>query len=521
MSFRTTVPRAAFLVSLLVMACSTPRSDPLPDGGTGDGGNGGGGKGGQGGPSGSGGGQSGGAGQTSPGGGATGQGCEAGFHSCNGVCVDIKDPQTCGAGCVACPTSADGASTCDGERCKLACNTGFHECDAKCVSDMSPTTCGKMSCAACPTPAGGEATCDGTQCKFNCLGNTEPCAGSCIAKGTVCDGKCAAGTLMCKGVCVPMASVPREDCLNGEDDDCDGMPDCADPDCAPVALCVPSPGDFRLVARLTSKSDACPTSFQNKLELGTVDAGSRDCDTSSCKCTGKMTCSKPKLYAYTCTNPPDEPVDQREPRCEEQCRQSIDEVEITVPAGSSGCTLTEAAKPSTTYFDESGGIRVGPTTGTPSCQASGSAKPPAVVMARQAAFCEAQKTSAGGCAAGQVCAPRPTVPLCVLAAGSKACPTGYSGKDDKWFTGYTGQRTCGGCSCGSPQGGSCSAIVEVGYDGCSALMQLAAGSKSCKYIYHPNALFGTPTSTAPGCSSGKSTVDKDVVQTGQQTICCL
>ena len=61
--------------------------------------------------------------------------------------------------------------------------------------------------------------------------------------------------------CVPKT----EDCLNGLDDDCDGLADCADPDCVPTTVCVPS-----LTGQVgtTITAGTCPAGFAPRATRG-------------------------------------------------------------------------------------------------------------------------------------------------------------------------------------------------------------------------------------------------------------
>ena len=74
--------------------------------------------------------------------------------------------------------------------------------------------------------------CDGAGfCRFSF--NSAPCddGNACTSNDTCSAGACHAGTLIC---CSP---GPEANCVNGVDDDCDGLTDEADPDCS----CIPGP----------------------------------------------------------------------------------------------------------------------------------------------------------------------------------------------------------------------------------------------------------------------------------------
>jgi hypothetical protein len=127
--------------------------------------------------------------------------CPPGKNPCGGICVDAKSLTACGPGCLPCPTSPSGQSSCDGEKCLLTCNPGFHRCGDACVSDGDVKTCG-VSCSPCQPPIGGTATCDGTRCGGECPSGTKLCAGACIPANQACMGQCPAGRHDCSGNCV-------------------------------------------------------------------------------------------------------------------------------------------------------------------------------------------------------------------------------------------------------------------------------------------------------------------------------
>jgi hypothetical protein len=127
--------------------------------------------------------------------------CPPGQNPCNGICVDRASISTCGTACVTCPTSPNGQTSCDGDKCVLACNTGYHACGNTCASNSDPLTCG-TGCSPCPIPGGGSATCNGTQCGTTCPAKTKLCNGVCLEEGKPCGGTCPAGTHNCNDNCV-------------------------------------------------------------------------------------------------------------------------------------------------------------------------------------------------------------------------------------------------------------------------------------------------------------------------------
>jgi hypothetical protein len=132
----------------------------------------------------------------------------------------------------------------------------------------------------------------------------------------------------------------------------------------------------------------------------------------------------------------------------------------------------------------------------------------------------------GGCAAGQVCAPRPSADymgaLCVEADGDVACPSGWTTEQRTAYTGGTDARVCSGCACMSDvscaNDGSYTAYDENNCTGPSALV-----STSCTDV---SAHLGTTGSLKPKVASvvngqcGGGDPMGAVVGTGPITLCC-
>lgn len=140
---------------------------------------------------------------------------------CNGA-VDDNVYMDCYGG----PSSTLGVGVCRAGRTQ--CRSGMF---GACVGDVRPSTevCGN----------GLDENCDGRDepCAAPCAGDSRigaPCtagAGACARTGTwVCRG----GTAACDAAPGPTST---ESCTNRLDDDCDGLVDCGDADCATDAAC--------------------------------------------------------------------------------------------------------------------------------------------------------------------------------------------------------------------------------------------------------------------------------------------
>jgi hypothetical protein len=188
-------------------------------------------------------------------------GCQIGFHSCSGTCVDSKLPGNCGVACTPCPTIAGGDSTCDGVKCGVQCPAGKkpcidscvdegaacedkcpagkNPCNGICVDRSSVSTCG-TACVTCPTSPNGQTACDGDKCVLacstgyhacgnTCASNTDPltcgtgctpcpipAGGSATCDGTKCGTSCPANTKICNGECIDQGKACDGSCPTGK-----------------------------------------------------------------------------------------------------------------------------------------------------------------------------------------------------------------------------------------------------------------------------------------------------------------
>jgi hypothetical protein len=246
------------------------------------------------------------------------------------------------------------------------------------------------------------------------------------------------------------ASPPVEDCLNGVDDDHNGLVDCADPACQAGYACIPAPtGAFDAVTTYAvSPTDAgtlpsCDDKTPAKLYYGGPAANPGvTCSPCSCgaptgACVGDSTVEC--FVRNDCNNPSPLGTFTTGPTCTMQKK---------IGGGPNGC------KASTPTYQ---GGTCAPSGGTPS-------KDP--LFAQAFALCEAplgpNPGGGGGCDAGYVCVNKSsdagTAAACLrpLEAGVD-CPTEWSAKTTLYpAAGVTDSRGCTTCSCGPDVGGSCS-----------------------------------------------------------------
>jgi hypothetical protein len=302
------------------------------------------------------------------------------------------------------------------------------------------------------------------------------------------------------------ACVPKtEDCFNGTDDDCDGMPDCADPDCTPTAVCVPRPsGDVgTTVPALCPPGFATPTSYGSNLQ-----AGGTACTGCSCGGGAVTSCSS-MLTTYT---------------SQADCLAGVNgRAAASVSSTTPDCFTPDNNTPNV-Y-----GAGLSPwAVGTTPCVPSGAPVKPPASFATTSIFCKASRVSdvgKTGCAAGFVCAPKPASGACVLLADTAACPTGTK-LSSVLYTSLQDGRTCSACSC-TLKGASCDSLtLMMGSDySCGVDMaDIKAGAPTCMTkqangVYTPGyQLLGTPTN---GTCTPASTVSGTVTPVGGRALCCL
>jgi hypothetical protein len=117
----------------------------------------------------------------------------------------------------------------------------------------------------------------------------------------------------------------------------------------------------------------------------------------------------------------------------------------------------------------------------------------------------------------------PQASACQIFDGAATCPTGTT--TTSWYTGYTGNETCGACTCGNPSGASCAnAVLSLGSDyTCAGTSNVGSGQHVCftgtTGVYHPGASF-TGSTTAGTCQAS-SAPGGTLAPTGRKTVCCL
>lgn len=332
-------------------------------------------------------------------------------------------------------------------------------------------------------------------------------AGSAGAGGT-------AGTAGQAGTGGTGGSGTVEDCLDGIDNNGDGLVDCADPQCTPGYKCVAAaPPQWESYFWLNDQgwqlqeppSEPCPSGRDPRRYY--AEPGQRnDCD---CNC-GELTgaeCAPAKLGCSTnsdnCNNPQDWTATYADGACHKPPTNNRLSCRLTEPA------RVQAAGSCT----ESLTVDRDPTWGTvhDACRIEDSGR---------------------GCPPQQVCVPRGQGeydgPVCIRREGDRTCPGGWS-TQVKVYQGGTDDRDCTECTCSiTPDDVTCSGTVYTVYDdnNCSDQERSEIGSGQCVNAtplidYNSASIRLTQLPTATGACTALGGYPIGRVDThGTTTFCC-
>jgi hypothetical protein len=305
-------------------------------------------------------------------------------------------------------------------------------------------------------------------------------------------------------------SCKPEDCLNGIDDDCNGLIDCADPACSNAGFfCTAAaiPAGWTLVAYSANTRPSCPAQYGSEQAIVSNPAGAPD--VCSCNCSGTAaSCQGTALY-------------QGFPNA---CASGAVTVSLAVKAGA--CTTTSTSVTAGHYYTLPGSSAVAQQG---SCSGAGAVSSAPAPTFDAGATCTSPSQLGAGCPSG-VCAP-PTgtaFGACISHPGSAACPTfGFVNQTlvSTGSPGYVDNRTCGSCPCAT--GVTCGAVSNVALytsgtcsgstfnvGGSCGLVNATANIGSYRVSF---AQSGNPTCQPTGASTPTGSV---VLDSNVETICC-
>jgi hypothetical protein len=316
---------------------------------------------------------------------------------------------------------------------------------------------------------------------------------------------------------VPDAGT-EANCLDGVDNDGDGLIDCADPDCSPVVQCVPNaPAGWNGPALYLDTRSACPSSYPNADDLAeTLVPGTATC--SSCSCTaGGAACTFP--MKVRCGDGP---------ACEQNSRIDFDYPNTNCVTAIFGVN-----------FDADDQCRLEtPVVSPGTCTAAGGAiTRPTPAYQKQSRVCRGAVTG-GGCASGQACVAKPTQHgFCVhrnVADGQSppACPAGYpQARTTSRNNGtFSDTRACTACSCGGqvPQNAACSTQLRLytSLDCSGTETATILGNSTCQQVVNQDTVLRSghivPTVTQGTCATAPTggAVTGAVTPTNVTQVCC-
>jgi hypothetical protein len=347
--------------------------------------------------------------------------------SCSAVRSGQADPQgrCLDQGVATCGTNGwcDGGGACQKYAAGLQCQV---TCDSTGTTFTTFTCNGSGVCALSNTQACTPYKCDASGCKKSCVNPSD----------------CAPGF-----GCSPSATCvrPPEDCMNGVDDDGNGLIDCADPACTAGFMCVPQvPSGFTGPVEVYDGPNnivICDPLYTTDYFMGyATPQCDFSCSPCACGTPAGVTCGSPG-FSYTtdmltlCPRPQPVPFGL--------CNNNVDTkiVKFATSAGAAG-----------------GG----------NCVTGGGAANLSPISWNTGHFCGAEAKGGQGCDKGYVCWPRPQQPFlrqaCVFGNGDLTCPStgGYPVKRSYYDTqDVKDLRRCAStCGCGSPSGVSCNARLD-------------------------------------------------------------
>ncbi len=153
--------------------------------------------------------------------------CGAGLKACAGTCVDVETERL---HCGDCDKPCGNGLECRGGGC--VCPRDLFDCGSGCVD----TDTDEANCGICRRECRADQECVMGSCV--CVNDTADCAGACVDvtrnhdRCGSCERTCAIDEVCRDRDCFCAGGTMETDCSNTNDDDCDDLTDCDDPDCA-------------------------------------------------------------------------------------------------------------------------------------------------------------------------------------------------------------------------------------------------------------------------------------------------
>ncbi|HVW26058.1 MAG TPA: hypothetical protein VHC69_11865 [Polyangiaceae bacterium] len=507
--------------------------------------------------------------------------CAPGLDLCDGKCTDLQSND---ANCGKCGTACTGTDVCTGGTCAPPCAVGLTPCTptGSTVMTCVDTTKDENNCGACNQHCPGGTVCDGSSCLIDC-GSLTRCGSQCfdttkddqhcgncntncqamgqVCSGSVCSTSCTTPTTACGNTCVdtskddancggcgkPCAAKQEcvssqcktlvENCLNGIDDDRDGLVDCADPDCTTGYTCGSVPagwqGPFALWSGTPNAAPSCPAAYPTGLFLAhdKLNVPSYACPDCACRPSSDSVCNTLHFWYDTSSNCSasaawDVAVDP-DGACVPEVLSLYSKSFNPLSASIDSAQLTPPDQHSPALPPYAQG------SCTPNQIAPSFPNPTWGLDAEGCGLSQAA-TTGGGCSLG-VCMPKPASPfgakLCIFKAGVTSCPSSYpvSPTSPQYYETWSDSRKCTSCTCGAIGcGGKVTAFTDTN---CTQNPTTVDMSGACTTLPKDPTPTGTGTNRqdtlsirwddgGPVCGMGASNVVGAATPDSPITVCC-
>jgi len=340
-------------------------------------------------------------------------------------------------------TASNNAALCtsmviaDGVCCNMACSGTCRTCATGTCSPKPTTTQCNQTCANATTQtnffcnASGDCDTSGTNVPctaYVCAPNA--CKTTCATNA---DCQTGAGYSCSNGKCV----LPESDCLDGVDNNGDGLADCADPSCTAQVTCVPAAGAGAEIGTQLG-SGACPSGFNN---LRTLYKNLTATGCTGCGCDWEQVCRYDMVVSTTT----------------DTCGSPIQLGTVDVRFNSLGAFTSDCRNAATAINGPKSVGAVNARVQSVTCTGKGTATMGTPSWGASTLFCSAAASSST-CGTGQVCVPKPSsTPICLrIPSAGAACPAGFTtGMTDTFYSGFSDSRSCGPCTSCTTTAGSC------------------------------------------------------------------
>jgi hypothetical protein len=332
---------------------------------------------------------------------------------------------------------------------------GYVQCfdSGKCVEMTGGGAAGGAAGGMAGGTGGGAAGGSAGGTAGGAAGGTAGGTNGCADGGTSCPSGYACVNAMCKTACAatidcqpnfecsspPTCSrVAESDCLDGLDNNGDGLADCADPTCRPArVMCVPGVTAGNEIGVFVDAGSADAGCF-GEYDLGTVEHKTLQVPAcSACGCSVSGTC-RSQLDFYMSSD----------------CTSGLISNNV---ADGQVCAAVGATVPGSVKFNNM-------TLVAHSCVPGGGSTRSDATWASTQVFCAARRQSSG-CPTNQVCVPTTSAPVCVrIPQSGQACPAGYTANAlGTWNGAFTDDRVCGCGTCTADTVPTCGSGPPAGF----------------------------------------------------------